>query len=314
LSQDTRAEHLLSRRAVTVVAYAVVLFGLLAFFAPIDRATYRLPDGTRPSFMVEMASCVAFLLGLALWVLADTSPALRQRLFVPRARPKQSSPSPLFALAWIGVYFLLVTLFQILAMRLTRNASFGVRTTYRFGGLGVAGVTMLLLLSAGLKRSGVRFDELFSIKLSLEDFRIVPMAFLLELPLGFFGLYLNHILILLSGRELLLQPSAEALYYADGPAWLVGVAVVVGIVPVAEEVLFRGLVYRTLAQRYRLPIAVGFSAVFFAFAHMQSAYFLPLTVIGAALALVYERTGRLTASIFLHGAINLWTVLMIGLA
>ena len=60
--------------------------------------------------------------------------------------------------------------------------------------------------------------------------------------------------------------------------------------------------------------AVGFSAVFFALAHMQSAYFLPLTVIGAALALAYERTGRLTTSIFLHGAINLWTVLMIGLA
>jgi len=85
--------------------------------------------------------------------------------------------------------------------------------------------------------------------------------------------------------------------------------VTAGLVPVCEEIFFRGMIYRFLRSRWPLWMAVGGSALLFALAHFngRASWFLLLPVfafMGTVLALVYEWTGSLTNSILLHGLNN----------
>lgn len=74
--------------------------------------------------------------------------------------------------------------------------------------------------------------------------------------------------------------------------------------PVAEECLFRGLLYPALKTRLGRPWAVGISSVLFGAMHGHWASFLSLTLLGVALALVYDATGRLGRAIALHVVFN----------
>jgi membrane protease YdiL (CAAX protease family) len=80
------------------------------------------------------------------------------------------------------------------------------------------------------------------------------------------------------------------------------------LVPVGEEVFFRGFIYGTL-RRWGRVSAVVLSSVLFAAVHLQIVHFLPILVLGVVLALLYERTGSLAGSIAVHGINNLIAVL-----
>lgn len=80
------------------------------------------------------------------------------------------------------------------------------------------------------------------------------------------------------------------------------------VVPVGEETFFRGFVYGTL-RRWGLLPAVALSSLYFGAVHQQIVHFLPIFVLGAVLALLYERTGSLVAGIAVHGINNLVAIL-----
>lgn len=89
-------------------------------------------------------------------------------------------------------------------------------------------------------------------------------------------------------------------------AWIL---ILVGvIVPVGEEVFFRGFVYGTL-RRWGMWRAVALSAIYFGAVHQQIVHFLPIAVLGMVLALLYERTGSLVSSITVHGVNNVVAIL-----
>lgn len=75
--------------------------------------------------------------------------------------------------------------------------------------------------------------------------------------------------------------------------------------PVAEEILYRGVLFRSLANRLRVPAATLISAAVFAIVHFYGAYGLvSVGIFGAACALCYSATGRLTTAILLHALYN----------
>ena len=86
--------------------------------------------------------------------------------------------------------------------------------------------------------------------------------------------------------------------------------VVAGIAPLVEEALFRGVLYQWLRGRLGVAPAVVVDSLIFASAHLVSGVaglwkLLPvLFVIGCILALVFQRTRSLFASMLLHGANN----------
>ena len=94
----------------------------------------------------------------------------------------------------------------------------------------------------------------------------------------------------------------------DPRLWVVAVFSTVVLAPLAEELVFRGVVYRFLKSRFRPELAVIVSAALFSVIHIEVSVLLPLFVLGIVLALVYEETGDIRAPILFHGIFNLQTM------
>ncbi len=75
----------------------------------------------------------------------------------------------------------------------------------------------------------------------------------------------------------------------------------ISIVPgFAEEALFRGYVQSRLLKRWPPVFAIGYSAVFFALAHMDPAHMLAVVPIGIWLGIVAWRGGSIVPAIVCH--------------
>jgi membrane protease YdiL (CAAX protease family) len=97
------------------------------------------------------------------------------------------------------------------------------------------------------------------------------------------------------------------------PTWLDATALAAAVVvlaPLAEEALFRGLLYGGLRTRLPAWLAAVISAVLFGGAHMNASLFLPLALAGLILAMVYERTHSLWPSTVAHATLNGISVLL----
>jgi membrane protease YdiL (CAAX protease family) len=88
-----------------------------------------------------------------------------------------------------------------------------------------------------------------------------------------------------------------------GPEVLVLLLSVGAITPIVEEVFFRGVMYRSLAEAMPWWHAVLFSSAVFALLH--SASMMPIAfALGAASALLLEKTGSLLPCVLLHAGMN----------
>jgi membrane protease YdiL (CAAX protease family) len=76
------------------------------------------------------------------------------------------------------------------------------------------------------------------------------------------------------------------------------------LAPLAEEILFRGLLYPWVKQAGFPRLALWFTSFLFAAVHLNLMTFPPLFVLALALALLYERTDNLLAPITAHALFN----------
>jgi membrane protease YdiL (CAAX protease family) len=92
--------------------------------------------------------------------------------------------------------------------------------------------------------------------------------------------------------------------------------VIVGLAPLAEEVFFRGFLYKGLRRRFSVWPAALISAFFFGLVHFAGIRFLliipSLILVGVVLAGVYERRQSLMASVAAHATFNLIGFLFIA--
>jgi len=82
-----------------------------------------------------------------------------------------------------------------------------------------------------------------------------------------------------------------------------GIATIV-LAPVAEELLFRGILYPTIKQHGHPRLAWFVTSVIFALTHFNLMALLPLTFLAVILTLLYEFTGNLIAPITTHSLFN----------
>jgi len=87
----------------------------------------------------------------------------------------------------------------------------------------------------------------------------------------------------------------------------------IGLAPLAEESLFRGVLYPFVRDLGFPRAALWGSAVFFGLIHVNAAAFLPLSFFGLVLAWLYQRTGSLLASVTAHALFNLAPFVMLAL-
>jgi membrane protease YdiL (CAAX protease family) len=101
---------------------------------------------------------------------------------------------------------------------------------------------------------------------------------------------------------------------AETPLQLaLAVLAAVVLAPLAEELIFRGLLHRSLRARMRIVPATIISSAIFAVVHVDVALSQPLALVGLVLvgavtAIAYERTGSLIVPVVIHATHNAVTI------
>jgi membrane protease YdiL (CAAX protease family) len=98
------------------------------------------------------------------------------------------------------------------------------------------------------------------------------------------------------------DPTQEALSQAAAVPGFLPLVFLSGVIiaPIAEEIVFRGYLYKAFRDRFKPSYAIVLSAALFSAIHLELLAAAPLFVIGVVLAYVYEKTGNLMAPITLH--------------
>lgn len=86
---------------------------------------------------------------------------------------------------------------------------------------------------------------------------------------------------------------------------VVGLVIYGVLVPIEEEIVFRGLIYGRMRQYFPIAVSVPVSALLFGAYHGNLVQFLYAFLMGCLLAWAYERYKSLKASILVHSAANL---------
>jgi membrane protease YdiL (CAAX protease family) len=90
-----------------------------------------------------------------------------------------------------------------------------------------------------------------------------------------------------------------------GPSLALLGPVVVLVAPFGEELFFRGFLYKGLRRHRSVAVSVAVSSVAFGLVHVSPLLIVPLAVVGAGLALLYERRQSVLASMVAHATFNL---------
>ena len=99
---------------------------------------------------------------------------------------------------------------------------------------------------------------------------------------------------------------------ATDPLGVLLLVLIVGIgAPIAEELFYRGLVFRSIENRYGTWPGVVVSGLVFGASHFQLLTLPGLALFGGILAYLTHRTGRLAPAIFAHMAFNMLTVIFL---
>ncbi len=102
---------------------------------------------------------------------------------------------------------------------------------------------------------------------------------------------------------------------SSGSLWLLAIALVVAA-PLAEELVFRGFMFRGLASsRVGVLGAILIPSVIWALMHVQYSpfYILHIFIIGVVLGWLRWRSGSTTLTLILHGIINLVALVQIAI-
>lgn len=93
----------------------------------------------------------------------------------------------------------------------------------------------------------------------------------------------------------------------SGVAFVLGVVMAVGLAPIVEEVVFRGVLFQALRRRFGLYPALFVSGAVFAILHTELTeplYLVALWLLGIWLAAAFHRTGTLLVPIIGHATFN----------
>ena len=184
--------------------------------------------------------------------------------------------------------------------------------------LGLAGQYLGHLGALWLLARGKTDPDLgFSIETG--DLRYLGLGLLLQLVLAI--LFRPLTTYFFPEGESLQQVGSALAGLESTPATIAFVVVAVVLAPVTEELTFRGVLLKSMANRARSTVIVVTALVFAAFhllgldpAHLleASAVVLPqLFIVGTALAWVTLRTNRLGPAIFMHSGFNLLAAIVL---
>ncbi len=141
------------------------------------------------------------------------------------------------------------------------------------------------------------------------------VATVLFVPLGFALQAASVKMMTMLGVDPEAQKSVQAISHATAWHEVAAFAIItIVIAPLAEELLFRGILYPAIKQAGFRGLAHWGTAAVFALIHFNLATVLPLFALALVLTMLYEMTGNLVASITMHTLFNTFNLVALFLA
>ncbi len=102
------------------------------------------------------------------------------------------------------------------------------------------------------------------------------------------------------------QPVMQTVFNEASPLWLsiAAAIVMIAVTPLAEEIMYRGVLVSVLRHRHGNVLAVLLSAVFFSLLHIHLPAAPALFFVGVLLAVAYIGSGSVLLVTAMHGAFN----------
>lgn len=162
------------------------------------------------------------------------------------------------------------------------------------------------LVGLFLKEHDMSWSDGFGLKKFPERSLIIgAAASALFLPIAFTLKAVSDLTLVYFGREVVNQQSVLVISKATAWSELVTFAILTMILaPIAEELIFRGILYPAIKRTGFRRLAWIGSAFLFAAIHVNSSTMLPLFAFALLLIALYEFTGNLVASIAAHSLFN----------
>ena len=133
----------------------------------------------------------------------------------------------------------------------------------------------------------------------------IPLLLMLGAALALYG---NLIISFFSDLINMEDYAAEMEMLEEGKSFLILVFWLGIVAPIAEEAVFRWLVYLRLRDRFGIGISVILSAAFFGIYHGNLVQALYAGMLGAVMALTLEATGNIWPSVLLHVGANVFSL------
>ena len=162
-------------------------------------------------------------------------------------------------------------------------------------------LTLFVLWRYIVRRYGLSWSALGFRRPVGKHVNLLAVAALLG-SLGFTALY-GAVVTALGLDFLMPEPVPHEL--ADRRFFVISAILIAGWIPFAEEVFFRGFVFRGLAVKYGILAAGAISAALFSVAHLSLGSLLPVFVTGVLFAWLFHRTRSVWAPMSAHAGQNL---------
>jgi membrane protease YdiL (CAAX protease family) len=175
---------------------------------------------------------------------------------------------------------------------------------------GLAAIQAAAMLVAvwllGLKRRNYRWADLGLVPTSS---RWIAIAFAVFVIFRLAVIPIAALLDQLGIRSM--QAQALAPGVSELPAALLMLLMVGIAVPIAEEIFFRGVVYRWLRDKWGVTVGAVVSGIIFGLAHLEPASVIFTILLGIVLAVVYERSRSLWPPILIHVLNNAFALVLL---
>ena len=116
----------------------------------------------------------------------------------------------------------------------------------------------------------------------------------------------GKVITALSGMPPERQPVMESILMPSTPLPVAVIALIlcITLTPLAEEIMYRGVLVSVLRLRHNTGYAILLSSVFFSLLHLNLTLLPSLGFVGAAFALAYLKSRSLLTSMAMHAAFN----------
>jgi len=207
---------------------------------------------------------------------------------------------PLILLVWVWFETSLFSYFQVDLEALLTESSMDMNL---FNRLTFIRAMTLILIFLVIVLFLIRVP-LHKVGLTLNNFWLwAALGLVVAVPISITSYMINAVMLILQGPPPDINPVIKLfMVHDEGLSFLTFLGVI--IIPLQEEIIFRGFIYTLLRQSTGKTVSLIITSLLFTVLHMIPVNFPAIFFISVMLCLLYEYTGSITASITCHALFN----------